>query len=59
MDNQNKKPRIPDFGPKLEESTRTQYGMAIAMCAAVILVVLSFGAVVAYTNWGAIMRALS
>jgi hypothetical protein len=59
MDNQNNKSRNVDFGPKLEESTRTQYGMAIAMCAAVILVVLSFGAVVAYTNWSAILRAFS
>lgn len=59
MDNQNNKQRTHDFGPKLEESTKKQYGMAIAMCAALVIVVLSFGVVVAYTNWSAILRAFA
>lgn len=59
MENKDKKPRNYDLGPKLEESTNTQYGMAIAMCAALIIVVLSFGAVVAYANWSAILRAFA
>lgn len=55
--NQKRNPR--DLSPELEESTKSQFGTALAICGSMITVVISIAGMAAYSNWSTIERLLA
>lgn len=55
--NQKRNPR--DLSPELEESTKSQFGTALAICGCMIILVMSIAGMAAYSNWSAIKRFMA
>lgn len=47
------------YAPQLEESTKNQFGVALAVCLSLILTIAAIGAMAAYANWDTITRLLA
>jgi hypothetical protein len=48
-----------NISPELEESTKSQFGVALALCLSLITVVISIAGMAAYSNWDTIQRLLA